>query len=105
MHGLSMHTSYITSKANQGLAFLQRNFLMSSTIKINCYKTFVHPILGYCTVWSSYTIYNINKVKAIQRHAARFVLNDYSRYLNVTAMLSRLSWHTLKIRTKTYNVL
>ena len=55
--------------------------------------------MDYCsTVWSPYTICNINKVEAIQRCAARFVLNDNSRYSSVTAMLSRLSWHTLKTR-------
>ena len=54
--------------------------------------------MDYCsTVWSPYTICNINKVEAIQRCATRFVLSDYSRYSSVTAMLSRLSWHSLKI--------
>ena len=94
----SKHIDYITSKANQALALLQRNLISCPTqVKINCYKTFFHPIMDYCsTVWSPYTLCNINKAEAIQRRAARFVLNDYSRYSSVTAMLDRLSWNTLE---------
>ena len=55
-------------------------------------QTFCSPYHGLLF----YTICDINKVKAIQRRAAKFVLNNNSRYSSVTAMLSRLSWHTLK---------
>ena len=81
-------------------SFLQRNLISCSTqVKMNCYKTFVRPIMDYCsTVWSPYTLCNINKAEAIQRRAARFVLNDYSWYSSVTAMLDRLSWNTLQKR-------
>ena len=63
----SKHTSYI---ANQALAFLQRNLISCpAQVKINCYKTFVRPIMDYCsTVCSPYTLCNINKFEAIQRH-------------------------------------
>ena len=76
---LSKHAGYITSKANQGLAFLQRNLVSCPTeVKANCYKTFIHPIMDYCsTIWCPCTLCNINKVEAIQRRTARFVLNDH----------------------------
>ena len=96
----SKHTGYITSKANQVLAFLQRNLVSCPTqVKVNCYKIFVCPIMDYCsTIWCPYTLCNINKVEAIQRRAARFVLNDYLQFSSVTAMLSKLSWHPLRLR-------
>ena len=89
----SKHIDYIASKANQALAFLQRNLIACPTqVKINCYKSFVCPIMDYySTVWSPYTLRNINKIEAIQRHAARFVLNNYYQYSSVTGMLNRLS--------------
>ena len=61
----SKHIDYIASKANQALAFLQRNLISCPTqVKINCYKSFVCPIMDYCsTVWSPYTLRNIKKLK------------------------------------------
>ena len=96
----SMHTNYITSKPDQSQAFFQRNLISCpAQVKINCYKTVVSPIMDYCsTVWCSCTICSINKVKAIQRRAARFVLNDYSGYSTVTTWLNILFWHSVKIR-------
>ena len=77
----SKHIDYITPKgANQVLTFLQRNLL-----KMNCYRTFVYPIVDYCsTVWSLYTLCNINRIEAIQKHATRFVFNVFSYYFSVT---------------------
>ena len=52
---------------------------------------------------------NINKIEATQRHAARFVLNDYFKYSGVTDMLNRLFWQPLQLRSSSlkllYNVL
>ena len=79
----SNHIDYITSKANQVLAFLQRNLTSCPVqVKTNCYRTFVPPILDYCfTVWSLYTLCNINRIEAIQRRTTRFVLNDFLIFL------------------------
>ena len=74
----SKHIDYIASKANQVLAFLQRNLISCPTqVKINCYKSFVHPIMHGLLLNSMhglhiYSICNINKIEAIQRRAARF---------------------------------
>ena len=58
--------NYNASKVNQALAFLQRNLISYPTqVQINCYKSFVRPIMDYCsTVWSPYTLCSINKVEA-----------------------------------------
>ena len=100
----SNYIDHITSKANKVLAFLQRNLLSCPMyVKINCYKTFVQPILDYCsTVWSPYTICNINKIEAIQRRAARFVFKDFGRLSSVTSMLCKLSWPTLQETAQTF---
>ena len=39
-----------------------------------------------------------NKIEMVQRRAARFVCNNYSREASVTAMLDELGWRSLKQR-------
>ena len=79
---------------------MQRNLISCPMqVKINCYNTFVRPILDYCsTIWSPYTMSNINKIEAIQRRAARFVFKDFACFSSVTSMLCSLSWPTLRER-------
>ena len=44
----SNHIDHITSKANKALGFLQQNIISCPMqVKINCYNTFVWPILDY----------------------------------------------------------
>ena len=40
------------------------------------------------------------KLEKVQQRAARWVLNDYSRFGSVTLMLDQLSWPTLQTRHK-----
>ena len=83
----SNHIDHISTKANKVLGFLQRN-LSYIQVKINCYNTSVRLILDYCsTIWSPYTMSNINKIEAIQRRAARFVFKDFACFSSVTSML------------------
>ena len=49
-------------------------------------------------VWSPHTINNINKLEAIQRRAAHYVMANHSRYSSVDHILSILNWKTLKQR-------
>ena len=43
-------------------------------------KMLILPIMEYATfVWSPHTAANINKLKAVQRRAARFVMSNYDR--------------------------
>ena len=93
----SEHVKQITNKANSVHGFLQRNLyscLMST--KINCYKALVKPVLDYAaTVWSPYTQKDIDMVKQVQRRAARFIFNNYSRLASISEMLTDLNWATL----------
>ena len=76
------HINNICHRANSVKGFLRRNLHQCPTsIKSNCYKTFVRPILEYAvTVWSPYLQYQIHQLDKVQRSAARFVMNDFSRF-------------------------
>ena len=94
------HTQRIVSKANQINAFLYRNLRhCPSGVKCNCYKSMVRPIVEYASsVWDPHTTTNISKIEAIQKRAARFCLNDFSRYSSVSNMLTTLDLPTLQQR-------
>jgi len=47
-------------------------------------------------VGSPFTEHNISKLEMVQRRAARFVLNDFSRYSSASRMLNQLGWPMLK---------
>ena len=72
-----------------------------SHIKAMCYKSMVRPILEYASsIWDPHTNANIQRLESIQRRAARFCLNDLSRYSSVTSMLSTLNLPSLQSRRK-----
>ena len=56
--------------------------------------------MEYATfVWSPHTLQNINKLEAIQRRAARFVMSNYDRHSSVSEMLRiLLQWSRLQER-------
>ena len=75
--------------------------LPAMRLKESAYKTFVRPILEYaCTVWDPYTQDSIKRIEAVQRRAARFVVNRYHNTSSVSDMISRLQWPTLHHRRK-----
>ena len=86
--------------ANQINALIYRNLRQCpSTVKCNCYKSMVRPVLEYAsTVWDPHTSANINKIQSAQRRAAKFCLNNFSNSSSVTAMLSSLNLPPLKQR-------
>ena len=94
------HITATCKKANSTLGFLKRNLqIPQQHIKENAYKTLVRPQLEYAAaVWDPYTKENKQKIEMVQRRAARYVCNDYSRESSVTAMLSLLGWRTLEQR-------
>ena len=96
------HINNICQKANKTLGFLRRNLKISSSkIKETAYKTFVRPILEYaCTVWDPSGQNNINRLEAVQRRAARFVVNRYHNTSSVSCMIDKLQWPSLKHRRK-----
>jgi len=103
----SEQMSNITNKANSTLGFLHRNWkCCPSHIKASCYKSLVVPTIEYgSTVWDPHLHKDINKVEKIQRHAARFVKNDYSWSTSVTSLIiNDLQWQSPQSRRSTLKV-
>lgn len=94
------HVDAITKKARSTLWFLNRNTAhCSRDIKQYCYHTYVRPQLEYAsTVWSPHTKANIDKLEMVQRNAARYVFQDFSRHSSPTAMMKELQWESLEQR-------
>ena len=46
-------------------------------------------------MWDPFTQANIDKIEMVQWRAARYVLNNYSRYASVNDMISKLGWPSL----------
>ena len=97
------HINKITSRANRILGLINRNLRGSSKkIKERAYQSLVRPHLEYCSsVWNPYSKTQKDKIEAVQRRAARFVLHRYDRYDSVTQMMNELQWQNLENRRKT----
>jgi len=80
-------------------------------VKATAYTSFVRPQLEYAgTVWSPHTVNNTNsQMAAVQRRAARSVMNDWSRPYkqsgrssprigSLTLMMQQMGWNTLQER-------
>ena len=94
------HCDNICKKAHSTLGLL-RCILSGCTteVKSQAYLSMVRPKLEYAAcAWNPHTEVNINKIEMVQRRAARFVYNDYSRYNHVSQMLENLGWDTLEKR-------
>ena len=97
------HINTICSKANKTLGFLRRNLKIGSQrIKETAYKTYVRPLMEYAvTVWDPHTQKSVDRLEAIQRRAARFVLRRHRNTSSVSAMLDELRWPSLEDRRRT----
>ena len=51
-------------------------------------------------VWNQHMKCNVDKIEMVQRHAARFVCHDYSRYSHVSTMINALGWNNEDWTTK-----
>ena len=99
----SIHINDIVAKANRALWFIRRNLhRCSKAIKEKMYIALVRPHLEYaCAVWDPHVTSDIQKIEMVQRRAARFVANEYSRLDGtVTNILRDLDWSTLQERRK-----
>ena len=94
------HIKQTTSKAQGSLNLLRRNLHGCSQLtKARAYTTMVRPILEYAgTVWDPFHNVHIRSLEAVQRRAARWTLQNYSREASVTDMLNTLEWRPLQER-------
>ena len=90
----------VYNTANRTIGFLKRNLqIKQKHIKSNAYKTLVRPQVEYAAaLWDPYTTTNKQKIEKIQRRAARYVCNNYSREASVTQMITELGWRSLEQR-------
>ena len=96
------HTKMISCRANLKRKFLQINLrTCNRDFKLQCYKTYVRPIIEYASpAWNTKNKNVIQKVKSVQRKAARFILNDYDRDSSVSNMINRLNLASIELRRK-----
>ena len=103
------HVDSITKKATNLLNLCRRNLYMCTPqIKEAAYNSLVRPHLDYASAaWNSHTSRNINKIEAVQRRAARFVLNNYNYSADAhltTQIKSQLGWLPLQHRRALYDL-
>ena len=86
--------------ANGVLAFLKRNlYNCNQQIRNQACMLYIRPILEYAsTVWAPYTKSSIDKLEAIQKRTARFVVSDYDHSISISGILDHLNWPSLAIR-------
>ena len=98
----STHINKIANRGSSILGFIRRNLkYCSMSLRETAYISLVRSILEYsAVVWDPHLKKDSDKLEAIQRRAARFVHNDYSKYSSVTQMLKDLKWQPLADRRR-----
>ena len=91
------HVNNICKKANISLGLLRRILNgCNPKVKDTAYRTLIRPKLEYaCSAWNPDMQQKIHQIE-VQRRAARFVFNDYSRFSHVFPMLECLARDSLK---------
>ena len=106
------HCQKIVQQASLSLNRLRRAMYgCYDTAKSLAYKALVRPCLEYgSTVWSPYTIKNINLLESVQRRAARWIKSRYDSTLyrwnkNTDDCLKELKWPTLASRRQYQSII
>ena len=75
----SDHVAYIVSKAYKLLGLSFRSFQSAPTsLRRAMYLTLVHSQLTYCCqIWRAHLLRDIKLLEFVQRHATKWILNDY----------------------------
>ena len=93
----------VTRKAQQTLGVIRRIFNKCPThSKPIAYTTLVRPILKYPSAsWDPHCLKHIKTLERIQRQAAKFCTQNYSREPGtITQLLKNLQWDTLQTRRR-----
>ena len=94
-----VHCKQVAAKATNTLNVLKWNLKSTKEVRERAYKSLVRPQVEYAaSVWSPWLARDKARIERVQRRAARYVYNTYSRYSSVTAMLQSLDWETLESR-------
>ena len=98
----SKHIQGLASKASSTLGLLRRNLsLCSQKLREQAYISLIRSRLEYyAAIWDLYLEKDTQQLEAIQRRAARFVVQDFSRYSSVKSYLDDLKWAPLKDRRR-----
>ena len=95
------HIVKMTSKANNSRHFLQRNLVnCNKEVKLQCYKTYVRPILEYSsTVWDPVNNKGLNeKIEGAQNKSIRWICNKWDINSSPTSMAKELKLQSLHSR-------
>ena len=99
--GWGQHVNNKVMKANLSLGFLRRNLSSCPEgVKEAAYKAIVRPHVEYASsVWDPHLKKHVKQIEGVQRRAARFLKNCYTREPGtVTNLLNKLNWIPLKER-------
>ena len=98
----SKHIQGLASKASSTLGLLRRNLsLCPKKLREQAYISLIRSRLEYCAaIWDPHLEKDTQQLEAIQRRAARFVVQDFSRYSSVKSYLNDLKWAPLKDRQR-----
>ena len=98
----SKHIQGLASKASSTLGLLRRNLsLCPQKLREQAYISLIRSRLEYCAaIWDPHLEKDTQQLEAIQRRAARFVVQDFSRYSSVKSYLNDLKWAPLKDRRR-----
>ena len=98
----SKHISNLSLKASSTLGLLRRNLSQCpQALREQAYISPIRSHLEYCSaILDPHVVKDIDSPENIQRHAARFTVQDYSRYTSVSALLKGLDWSSLKDRRR-----
>ena len=103
-------SSHIKNTSDKTLNFLKRNLSSCSPeVKASAYLTMICPVMEYAVVvWDPYYQTDIQQLEA-QHRAARWVLNDFSRYVQfshkyVTTAQSQICYNSFLGQVSKYVV-
>jgi len=98
----STHVNNVVTKATKTLGFIRRNLgNCPQNLREMAYFSLVRSQLEYASVaWDPHQNIDITHLEKVQRKAARFVKQDYSRYSSVSKMIQELEWKELEQRRK-----
>ena len=89
-------------KASRSSGLIKRNLWnCPRKVRETAYTSIVRPKLEYASAsWDPHYKKDISTLERVQRKAARFCLQNFSKTAGVTDMLPDLKWDTLETRRK-----